>query len=122
MSQRAALNPRLLDQWLTVERRRDPPSRSSTGAVTEEWRKVCSFWAKVDGKPAGPAEPENDGQRLTMRGFEVSLYAEIVDRYSITPADRVRWGSQLLDIKDMPQQGRRGRFITMHCVAGGNRG
>lgn len=120
MSIRAKVRAQTLDVRVTFER--NYPVDTSTGGRTDNWQKVVTCWARVDGAKASSPEPVVDGGIRTLRDYTVWIRSEIVDRYSITPLDRVRYKSRIMNIGDMPEQGLKGNLIAVICKAGLNLG
>lgn len=121
MSIRGYTDARAFDQRVTFERK----SRvdEADGSVTEIWSPLHkSCWARVDGAKATSPEPMIDDGIHTPRDYLIWIRSEVFADLQLTPLDRVRWGTQILDIRDIPDQQRRGRIIAVIARAGLNQG
>lgn len=117
MSIRAYVSAQRLDEVVTVKR----ATRDGNGDVTS-WATVVCTRAAVDGAKASGAERfVADGVR-SVSGYTVWMRADVVERFSIAVDDRIEWKSRYLDIKDIPDQGLRGRMLALFCEAGINKG
>lgn len=117
MSIRASTDARRLNARVRFDR----AQRDANGDVTG-WLPLVTCWAAVDGAKASGAERViADGTR-SMAGYTVWVRSDIVKRFAPTVADRIVWGSRILDIKDAPDQGLSGRLIAFMCDAGANKG
>lgn len=95
---------------------------SGSGGFVDDWRLLVNCYARVDGAKASSLEPAADGGIRTPRDYTVWIRADIFTRYAITPLDRVRWRSRIMNIADIPDQGLRGKLIAVICRAGMNQG
>lgn len=121
MSIREAVNARELDTVIDIER--NYPARSATGANIDNWRTLVRFCpAKVDGVRVRTPEPDADGGIRSLVDYEVRIRGDVFTRFSVSVLDRINWQGSIMDIKDIPNQGLRGRLIGMICKAGLNRG
>jgi len=120
MTIRANVDARALDQRITFQR--NTPTRSATGDVVDAWSNLKPCWARVDGAKAGSAEPHIGGETMSRMDYTVWVRAELVERFSITMADRITWKGRILNIKDMPDQQLRGNLIAIVCNTGLNKG
>lgn len=120
MTVRSYVQPRRFDQRVTFQR--NTPTQSSTGDMVDSWANLVTCWAAVDGAKARGAEPEVSDQIISMRGYTVWIRSELVSRFSITVQDRISWNGRLLNIKDMPDQQKRGNLIAVMCDSGLNKG
>jgi head-tail adaptor len=121
MSIRSFVDGRRLDQRVTFER--NTPTRSSGGDEVASWASIVrNVHAAVDGAKASSPEPEVAGEIMSQRDYTVWVRADIITRFSISLADRVVWGSRILNIKDIPDQQLRGRMMAVICNTGLNAG
>lgn len=120
MSIRAKVKAQRLDARITFER--NTPVDTSTGGRTDSWSEVVTCWAAVDGAKASSPEPVVDGGIRTLRDYTIWVRADIITRFSITPLDRVRYKSRIMNIGDIPDQGLRGNLMAVICKAGLNQG
>ena len=121
MSIRGYTDARSFDQRVQFQRksRTDQPD----GSVQETWLPLhTGCWARVDGAKATSPEPMVDDGIHTPRDYLVWIRSEIFADLKLTPLDRVLWGDQILDIRDIPDQQRRGRIIAVIARAGLNQG
>lgn len=117
MSIRASTDARRLNDRVRFER----ATRDANGDVTG-WTLLKECYAAVDGAKASGAERViADGTR-SIGGYTVWVRSDIVKRFGPTVADRIVWGSRILDIKDAPDQGLSGRLIAFMCEVGANKG
>ncbi len=120
MSIRSNMDARRADQRIEFHRR--TLTRSASGEQVESWPLLKECWAAVDGAKASGAEPELVGGIKSQRDYTVWVRADIVKRLAITLADRIYWKGKELNIKDMPDQQLRGRWIAIICNTGLNAG
>ena len=120
MSIRAKLRAQSLDDRVTFERKTSV--RGASGGMVETWLPVVTCYARVDGAKASSAEPVADGGIRTLRDYMIWIRSDIQVRYSLTPLDRANWKGRLMNIADIPDQGRRGQLIAVICRAGLNAG
>lgn len=120
MSIRAQVTAARLDTRVRFERKQQ--TRSATGAVSEAWAPVFECWAAVDGAKASGPEPLVDGGIRTPRDYTVWVRADVIERFAITPLDRIVWKGRVLNIADIPDQGLRGRLMGITARAGMNQG
>ena len=117
MSVRANVDAREFDQRVTFER--DYGTQDASGDVPPNWRTLVTCWARVDGAKAG--EANIDGLK-SRTGYTVWVRSDIVTRLGVTQKDRIRWGTRLLNILDLPDQQLRGRKMPVMCDSGVNAG
>lgn len=118
MSIRAYVAPQRLDERVTVSR----PVRDANGDVTS-WTPVArNVHAGIDGaKAIGAERVVADGTR-SVSGYTVWMRSDVIYRFSIAVDDRIEWKGRHFDIKDIPDQGLRGRMLALFCEAGINKG
>jgi head-tail adaptor len=97
-------------------------SRRSPAEKVESWPLLKEVWAAVDGAKASGAEPNAGDGIKSQRDYTVWVRADIVKRLAITLVDRIYWKGKVLNIKDMPDQQLRGRWIAIICNTGLNAG
>lgn len=120
MSVRGNVDAQSLDERVRFERK--TATRTATGAVVESWAPLKECWARVDGAKASAPEPMVDGGIRIQRDYTVWVRSDVFTRYRITPLDRVAWKGQIMDIRDIPDQGLRGRIIAVIVRSGVNKG
>lgn len=120
MSIRAHVDGRRLNQLITFER--NTPTQSSTGAMIPSWATLKQVHAAVDGAKAASAEAQIAGGIVSKADYTIWVRADVIERYSITVVDRVRWNGKILNIKDIPDQQLQGRLMAMICNTGLNAG
>jgi len=119
MSIRSNFDPRRADQRVVFQR--STQTRSSTsGEFVDGWADLKEAWAAVDGDKASEANVE--GGIRSVAGYTVWVRADIVTRFSIGERDRISWNGQILNIKALPNQQLRGRWMPITCDAGLNAG
>lgn len=117
MSTRSDLNPRRLDQRITFQRKN--LTRDSSGELvpsTPPWLDVCSANAAVDGVRA--KERYIASQEVPAGDYTVWIYW----RGDIDTNMRIKWGSRYLDIVGIPDNQKRGLFLSLFCTEGLNNG
>lgn len=111
MSIRSNVDPRRLDTRVVIQRPANTASASS-GARTKTWEEVATVWASVNARPARE-------QYAAAQIQDAPEYiVEIRWRSDLTSAMRLVWGSRVLDILDVPDNGKRGRTIFLPCRSG----
>jgi head-tail adaptor len=121
MSIRSFTDGRRLDQRVDFER--NTPTRSSSGDSVDSWRAIArQVHAAVDGAKASAIEPQVAGEIMSQADYTIWVRADIITRFAITVADRVVWKGRAMNIKDIPDQQLRGRFMAVICIAGVNAG
>lgn len=120
MSVRARFNARKLDQWVRFDRKVE--TKATNGDIAVSWAPKVSCWAAIDGAKAFGAEPYvTDGIR-SVSDLTVWIRADIFTCNRLVLTDRMFWQGQPYDIKDIPNQQLRGRFIALFVTAGVNLG
>lgn len=106
---------RRLDQRITFQNPNE--TRSSTGAVVRTtWTDYATCWACVDAVRANErftAEQEINGNEYTVW---------IRWRGDLNTKMRILWKGRPLDIKGIPDNQRRGRYMSIFCESGVNAG
>lgn len=120
MSIRANVDARRLDQRVTFQR--NTPTQAASGDLVDSWGYLIECAAAVDGAKAFGAEPAIGGSTLSRSDSTVWVRADIITRFSITPADRLVFKSKVFNIKDIPDQQLRGRMMAVICNTGLNAG
>lgn len=118
MSIRSHMDARRADQRIEFHRR--TLTRLASGENVESWPLLKECWAAVDG--AKGSEPNLSDGIKSQRDYTVWVRADIVKRLAITVMDRIYWKGKALNIKDMPDQQLRGRWIAIICNTGLNEG
>jgi len=93
---------------------------ATTGAEELTWAELVTCWASVDGIPAREARAADAMQSL--QDYTVWVRSDIVQRFSVTQADRIYWRYRVLDILAIPDQQLAGRLIAILCRAGASNG
>lgn len=111
MSIRSNVDPRRLDTRVVIQR---PVSTTNpaSGSRATTWEEVATVWASVNARPA--REQYTAAQVQDAPEYIV----EIRWRSDLTTAMRLVWGSRVLDILDVPDNGRRGRMLLLPCRSG----
>ena len=120
MSIRANLPCQRLDQRITFQRKVQTPQDPVTGALAEDWSDVITTWAAVDAMKAN--EPHFADQIQAESLMTVWVRADVIERFGVDSNMRVLWQGLALDIKSIPNQQLRGRWIAMACQSGLNNG
>lgn len=119
MSIRSNMDARRADQRVTFER--NTPSQDNAGQDVEQWAPlVRDVPVAIDGDKAREVVA-NGGERSRL-GYTVWVRADIVSRFTITEADRILWGSKVLNIRGISDQQLRGRWTALLCETGVNEG
>jgi len=105
---------RSFDQRVTFQRKSE--SQTATGELTHTWADFAEIWARVDAAKAN--ERFVSEQELPAGSYTVWIRW----RGDIDENMRIVWGSRLLDIKGIPDQQRRGRFLAIFCETGVSQG
>lgn len=119
MSIRANVDRARLNERVTFWRR-SYSQDGTTGADEETWAGIITCWAAVDGMPAREARASDALQ--SIQDYTVWIRADIMDRYSVTQADRITWRGKTMDVYGIPDQQLRGRLIAVIARAGVNNG
>jgi head-tail adaptor len=120
MSIRANVDARRLDERIRFER--NTPTQADSGDLVDHWGGLIECAAAVDGAKAFGPEPAVGGSTLSKSDYTIWVRADIITRFGITQADRVVWKCKVFNIKDIPDQGLRGRMMAVICNAGMNAG
>ncbi len=114
MSIRSDTNPRRLDQKITFQRKVE--SRESSGELIPTWTRTFDALAAVDGVRA--KERYLASQEVPAADYTVWIYW----RDDINTNMRIKWGSRYLDIVGIPDNQKRGLFLSLFCTEGVNNG
>lgn len=120
MSIRANLPCQRLDQRITFQRKVQLPQDPATGALAVDWNDVVETWAAVDATKAN--EPHFTDQILAESLLTMWVRADDIVRFGIDSNMRVMWQGAPYDIKSIPNQQLRGRWIAMSVQGGVNGG
>lgn len=115
MSVLSRTSPRRLDQRVRFERKvevQDPVS----GAMTVTWVEHATVWAAVDATKA--SERFAAEQELAGNDYTIWIYW----RGDINANMRAVWNGVPLDITGIPDNQRRGQFMSVFARAGINEG
>lgn len=115
MSVRADINPRRLDQFIVFQSKTQTQD-SGSGELTFTWANVCSAFAAIDAVRA--KERYLASQEVPASDYTVWIYW----RNDIDSNMRILWGSRVLDIVGIPDNQKRGLFLSLFCTEGVNRG
>lgn len=114
MSVLSTTDARRLDQRITIQQKSQ--SQTSTGAITFTWTNFATIWACVDALKANErfiAEQElPEGQYTFWIRWRGDLNTNM----------RINWKGRLFDIKGIPDQQKRGRFLAIFAETGVNVG
>jgi SPP1 family predicted phage head-tail adaptor len=116
MSVRADINPRRLDQLITFQRKSETRDSASGELIPDPWVNVCSCLAAIDAVRA--KERFLASQELPAGEYTVWIYW----RNDIDTNMRILWGSRIFDISGIPDNQKRGLFLSLFCIEGVNRG
>lgn len=116
---RSERSGRSLDQRVRFERLSEA-GQNDTGSPIVEWRPLVECPAAVDGTKASERYVA-EGTR-SIGDYTVWIRADILDRFKLTPRDRIVWKGRILNIIDIPDQQLRGRFIAVFANSGLNEG
>lgn len=119
MSIRSNMDARRADQ--RIEFHRNTPTRDSSGSLVDSWALLKETWAAVDGAK-GTGEHWVQPMTVQQADYIVWVRADIVKRLTVTVADRIFWKGRRFNIKDMPDQQLRGRWVAIICNTGLNEG
>ncbi len=119
MTIRSNVDARKLDQRIAFQRKINTQD-ISTGAMTPTWFTQINCWAAVDAATAKEVIAANAVQ--SIQDYVVWVRSDIISRFVITQADRILWGSTVLEILGIPNQQLRGNLITVICRAGSSDG
>jgi SPP1 family predicted phage head-tail adaptor len=114
MSILSRTNARRLDQRVTFQVKVTTPS--GTGAPQITWNDYATIWACVDATKA--SERFLAQQELT--GNEYTIWVRW--RGDLNSNMRAIWNGQPLDITGIPNNQKRGRFMSIFAMAGLNQG
>jgi SPP1 family predicted phage head-tail adaptor len=115
VSLRATSPAQRLDQRITFQRKVETFD-SATGSVAISWALVGSCWAALDAQKAS--------EIYRAEQIEAENLYTVVIRYrdDIDANMRIVWRGQNLDIKSIPDQQRRGRWLFLIAQQGLNDG
>lgn len=108
-------NPRRLDQRVRFERKvetQDP----ETGAITHTWVEFATVFAAVDATKA--SERFLADQELAGNDYTIWIHW----RGDLNANMRVVWNGQPMDIVGIPDNQRRGQFMSVFARSGINQG
>ena len=114
MSILATTDVRRLDQRITFQTKRQ--TRNAAGGTIITWVDFATVWAAVDAVRAN--ERYNSEQELS--GNEYTVW--IRWRGDLNSNMRILWKGLPLDIKGIPDNQRRGRFLSIFAESGINTG
>lgn len=108
-----------LDQRIELQRK--TVVQSASGNLVGTWSTLKEVWSRVDAEKSGGERYVQNGVR-SPADYTFWVRSDIVIRYSLTTEDRILWKGKLYDIRDIPDQQRRGRLIGIVAGGGLNRG
>ena len=117
MSIRANNLAQRLDQRITFQRKIEAPQDSSSGALPPgNWTDVASCWACIDATKSN--------ERYLAQQIEAQNDYTVIIRWrdGIDANMRIVWKEQFWDIKNIPDQQRRGRWLFITVSQGINNG
>lgn len=111
---RSNVDARRLDQRV----RFDAPAheRSTSGAILTSWSHVVTCAAAVDATPA--RERIAAGQQHQVDAVTCWVRADIVSRFGIVAQMRATWRGKVFEVKEVPNNGPRGRLVGIALQAG----
>jgi head-tail adaptor len=119
MSIRSNVDARRLDQEIRLERKVE--SRDSIGDVIVAWVPLITTRAAVDSVKVSAERPGQDGIVL---GLQMTFWirSDVVQRFSISPVNRIRWGEKIFNIDAVVDNQLGGRLAALYATTGLNRG
>jgi SPP1 family predicted phage head-tail adaptor len=121
MSIRANSPAQRLDQRITFQRKVQTQN-TANGELTPSWQNVATIGQNGMVRAAVDAQKANEiyqSQQIEAEG----LYTVIIRwRGDIDSNMRIVWQSRNLDIRSIPDQQKRGRWLFLVCQAGVNDG
>lgn len=114
MSVLSNTDARKLDQRILFQNKHE--ARTPSGAFSYNWSNFADCWASVDAVRANErftAEQEINGNEYTVW---------IRWRGDLDTNMRILWKGKVLDIKGIPDNQRRGRFLAIFAEEGKNSG
>ena len=114
------LDSRRLDQRVTFQSKTYAQS-SGSGAMDPVWTDYCTVWAAVDGMLANKrdfGEEIRGGQELSAGRYTVWIRW----RSDLNTNMRMVWNGQNFDVVGIPNNQRRGRYISVYVATGVNEG
>ena len=111
MSMRSNVDARRFDARVVIQRPTNVVNPVS-GARTKGWAEVATVWASVNARPARE-------QYVAAQVADAPEYiVEVRWRGDLTSAMRLLWGERVLEILDVPDNGKRGRTLFLPCRTG----
>lgn len=117
MSIRSNVDPRIFDQRITFQRKVETPQDPTSGALPPDaWEDVASCWACINATKSN--------ERYLAEQIEAENDYTVVIRWrgDIDSNMRIVWKNQLWDIRNIPDQQRRGRLLYITVMEGVNQG
>jgi SPP1 family predicted phage head-tail adaptor len=115
MSILSRASPRRLDTRVRFERKVETQD-SATGAITTTWEEHVTVHAAVDATKAS----ERFAAEQELAGTDYTIW--IYWRGDLTPNMRAVWNGIPMDIVGIPNNQRRGQFMSIFARAGINEG
>jgi len=116
MSIRANVPAQRLDQRITFQRKVNGTQNPVNGEIPVSWQDVITCWGCVDAIRANERhisdQIEAEGDYTVWVRWRGDLDANM----------RIVWRGTPLDIKSIPDQQRRGRWLAIFCESGLNQG
>jgi SPP1 family predicted phage head-tail adaptor len=116
MSVRADINPRRLDQLITFCRKSDTRDSGSGELTPDPLVPLFRCMAAIDAVRA--KERFIASQELHAGEYTVWIYW----RNDIDSNMVIQWGSRVFDISGIPDNQKRGLFLSLFCIEGVNNG
>lgn len=121
MSIRSELDPRRLDQRITLRRRVE--TSDSAGGMDVTWNVLmANVPAAVDAMPVRAAEPFILEGTKSVLAVTFTIRADIKHRTGLALTDSILWHGQVYEIREMLDQQLRGRYLSLLARAGVNDG
>jgi SPP1 family predicted phage head-tail adaptor len=105
-----------LDQLIQFQRKSNTRDNDSGELIPEPWITVCSALAAIDATRA--KERYQAEQELPARDYTVWIWW----RNDIDSNMRIKWGTRVFDIVGIPDNQKRGLFLSLFCTEGVNDG
>lgn len=117
MSIRSNVDPRIFDQRVTFQRKIEAPQDANSGALPpNDWTHVATCWACINATKSN--------ERYLAEQIEAQNDYTVIIRWrdDIDANMRIVWKGQNWDIRNIPDQQRRGRLLYLTVQEGINNG
>lgn len=100
----------LLSTRITIQRVTE--TRDAMGGVAETWANLATRWAAIESISGGEADPAGRPQAEATTRIRLRYGSDLA---SLSPKDRVSFGSRLFDILLAQNQNESNRMIVLQC-------